>query len=170
MNAPAESPERIRELVALYCRTHYDVTLPDGGTATLRIGEPLPRAITGWIDRDAFALYLSACNPHSQPLPEARNIERMAQLRLRLRHADARWLEGCGRLPGEAWCEPSLLVAGLPLDRLDRLADEFEQNASVRAAPTGIARLRIHRHGWREHLPPTDAIEAGDAQTGAAQT
>ena len=42
----SDSPTRVRELLALYRRTHYDVTLPDGNAATLRIeAPPVPAVI-----------------------------------------------------------------------------------------------------------------------------
>ena len=53
-----ESPPQIAELLALYRHTHYDVTLPDGSDATLRIGAPSPPALVEWIGTDRHASYL----------------------------------------------------------------------------------------------------------------
>lgn len=145
---PRESPERIGELLALYRRTHYEVGLPDGAIATLHIGAPPPRAIADWIGANGFALYLTACNPRSHILPADQNRERMTRLRRRLEHVGAHWLEGCGRIPGATWSEPSLLVAGISLDRVDRAACDFEQNAGVRIVANEPVRLRIYRRDW----------------------
>jgi hypothetical protein len=149
MNGAREPPAQIAELLALYRRTHYDVDLAQGGTATLRIGAPPPPSVADWIGTDTYAIYLTACNPHSQALPPERNAERMAALRDALGNTGARWLEGRGGIPGQDWSEPSLLVAGLALEDADRLARAFGQNASVRIAAVAPACLRLHRSDWR---------------------
>lgn len=149
MSDARESPAQIAELLALYRRTHYDVDLPQGGTATLRIGAPPPADIAAWIGADACAIYLTACNPRSQVLPPERNAARMAELRDALGKIGARWLEGRGGIPGQDWSEPSLLVAGVAPDAADRLARAFGQNASVRIAVSAPACLRLHRSDWR---------------------
>lgn len=166
MNAPRESAERIRELLALYRRTHYDVTLPDGNTATLRIGASPPPPVAGWIGADAFAVYLTACNPHSLPLPDADNARRMSELRACLQREGGRWLEGEGSIPGEPWREPSLLVAGIALERVDRIARDFGQNASVIVRPAALARLRWCHHDWEAAMPAADTLEWGDDPDG----
>lgn len=140
-------PSAVR-LLALYRRTYYDVLLPDGDTATLRIGEAPPPAVAAWIGADAQAVYLTACNPRSRALPAAENQARLAELRDVLRAAGARWLDGSAAIPGQSWREASLLVAGLPLARLDALARQFEQNASVHVRADAPARLRLHRRAW----------------------
>jgi hypothetical protein len=159
MSDARESPAQVAELLALYRRTHYDVDLPQGGTATLRIGAPPPADIAAWIGADAYATYLTACNPQSQALPPERNAERMAALRKALSEAGARWLEGRGSMPGEDWSEPSLLVAGLALEAADRIARSFEQNASVRIAVSAPARLRLHRSDWRARVAAAADLE-----------
>lgn len=162
MNAPRESTERIHELLELYRRTHYDVTLPDGNAATLRIGVPPPQTVAAWIGTDAFAAYLTACNPHSLPFPDASNARRMARLRERLQRESARWLEGEGSIPVEPWCEPSLLVAGIALRRIDRIVCDFGQNASVVVRPAMPVRVRLHRDDWKAALPAADDLEWAD--------
>lgn len=158
MSGARESPAQIAELLALYRRTHYDVDLAQGGTATLRIGEP-PPSVAAWIGTDAHAIYLTACNPHSQALPSERNAERMAALRDALGATGARWLEGRGGIPGQDWNEPSLLVAGLALEDADRVARAFGQNASVRVGASAPARLRLHRSDWRTQVAAAADLE-----------
>lgn len=140
-----DSPQRIIEYLALYRRTHYDAVLPDGTRVTLRIGAPAPLPIVDWIGADRFAVFLSACNPQSHPLTPAENRVRTADLRLRLRATNARWLEGEGAIRGERWSEPSLLVAGLALESIDALARHFDQNAAVRVDTSAPVRLRLYR-------------------------
>ncbi|MDR2013797.1 MAG: DUF3293 domain-containing protein [Rhodanobacter sp.] len=147
--------EHIHALLALYRATHYDIALDDGTCATLRIGQMLPRALLDWLGASCLATYLTACNPHSHPLPEVENEKRMNTLRQRLRALPCRVLDGVGHLPGAAWREPSVFVADLPLADIDALAREFEQNAVVTAAPHEACRLRLYRADW------PSVIEAG---------
>ncbi|HEY0230794.1 MAG TPA: DUF3293 domain-containing protein [Dokdonella sp.] len=159
MTAPArETPPRVLELIALYRRTHYGVVLPDASQATLRVGEAAPPAVVEWIGAAGFAIYLTACNPCSMALTHEQNDERLTQLRQRLRADGARWLEGRAGIPGEPWCEPSLLVAGVSLAHGDALADRFEQNATVVVDAASPVRLRIRREDWRVHLDATPYI------------
>lgn len=157
-----QPPPRIAELLALYRRTHYDVALPGGDSATLRIGEPPPPAVTAWIGGDGYAVYLTACNPRSEVLTTDDNEARMADLRRRLYVAGTRWLEGSAAIPGQPWREPSVLVAGLPLRRIDALARAFGQNASVHVRTDAPARLRLHRSDWRGLVQADDALESDD--------
>lgn len=158
----SDSPARIAELLELYRCTHYATTLPNGSRATLRIGMPAPPDIAAWIGADAFAVYLTACNPRSRRLPDDSNAQRMDELRACLRREGARWLEGEGRLPAESWSEPSLLVTGLPLACLDALARDFGQNASVHVRAGERARLRLHRDDWRAQPLAADLERDGD--------
>lgn len=146
-----DSPARIRELLALYRRTHYEVRLPDGAAATLRVGENLPARVAGWLGADDVAVYISACNPCSRALADADNAARMDALRARLRTLGARWLEGSAGIPGEDWREASLLVAGIELSEIDRLARDFGQDAVLVAAHSRHVALRLYRDDWRAH-------------------
>lgn len=139
-----QAPPLTDALLEVYRAAHYDVELADGTIATLRVGHQPPPAVVEWIGADAFAVYLTACNPGSQPLPEASNATRMTALRNRLRELEARWLEGRGHMPGDAWSEPSVLVTRAPLTVVDRLARAFGQNAVVHVALDARARLRVY--------------------------
>ena len=156
---PRESRVRVLELVELYRRTRYEVTLPQGTLATLCIGEPAPPMLARWIGADGFAIYLTACNPHSVALTKAQNDSRLARLRTRLRALGARWLEGVAGIEEDTWLEPSLLVGGVPAARCDRLAFEFQQNASVGVDASAPARLRIYRQDWRGALHGASDID-----------
>lgn len=158
----SDSPERVRELLALYRRTHYGVVLADGGGATLRIGAMPPQAIADWIGADDSAFYLTACNPRSQALSDADNAARMDVLRERLRHANARWLEGCAGIPGEPWSESSLLVAGIDIAGADRLARDFGQDAALAVARDRRVALRLYRDDWRAQAGDNFDIEWAD--------
>ena len=155
----SDSPARVRELLALYRRTHYDVTLPDGNAATLRIEAPPVPAVIEWIGADGCAIYLTACNPRSRALADADNEARMAALRRRLRDAGARWLEGSAGIPGESWREASLLVAGIDVAGADRFAREFGQDAALVVARGRRVALRLYRKYWRAHVDDERGIE-----------
>ncbi|MEO6688454.1 MAG: DUF3293 domain-containing protein [Dokdonella sp.] len=148
--APDETAAQIRDLLAMYRRTHYRVALPDHTGSTIRIGVAAPDPITNWIGTDDFAAYLTACNPYSQSLSDRQNDERLAELRDRLHKAGARFLEGIASVPDESWFEPSLLVNGIPLIAIDAIASRYEQNAVVIVPARGDARLRVYRAAWRD--------------------
>lgn len=162
-----ESPTRIRELIALYHATHYDVLLPAGAAATLRIGEGLPAALRGWIDDGHGAFFISACNPCSQQLSPAENEGRHLSLRERLRLSPCRVLEGTGHVPGATWREPSLFVTDIDMASIDRLATEFGQNAIVFAPSAGNARLRLYRTDWLDALRGEAGIDWAASTPGA---
>ncbi|MEO7324895.1 MAG: DUF3293 domain-containing protein [Dokdonella sp.] len=155
--APDETSVQIRELLALYRRTHYCVVLPDHSGSTIQIGATAPGAIANWFGNDEFAAYMTSCNPRSQTLSDRQNDERLADLRERLHAAGARFLEGIASVPDEAWFEPSLLVSGIPLAAVDALACLYEQNAVVIVPARALARLRVFRSAWRDAgVDPTD--------------
>lgn len=155
----SDSAARVRDLLALYRRTHYGVVLTDGSDATLRIGALPPQAIADWLGADDPAVYLTACNPRAQALSDADNAARMDVLRERLRDANARWLEGRAGIPGEAWNEASLLVAGIDIVRADRLARDFGQDAALVAARDRRVALRLYRDDWRVHVDSCFDVE-----------
>jgi hypothetical protein len=144
---PKDTAARIRALIALYRESHYDVRLPNGRAATLRIGEPAPAPVARWVGKDAAAFYVTSCNPRSTSLPKAENDERLEMLRAELCARNCRWLEGAGHIPGEAWREECLLVSGIDGGEADEIARRYDQNSIVvvRAAVT----LRIYRNDWR---------------------
>ena len=143
-----DPPARIRALLASYRDTHYDVAMPDGHTTTLRVGRPACADILAWMESLPFAAFIGAANPHSRLLADTDNMLRHAALQSRLRSMPCRFLPGLGHVPGQAWRENALMVAGLDLRMLDALAGEFGQNATLMVPRTGLARLRIHRPEW----------------------
>jgi uncharacterized protein DUF3293 len=155
----ADSIERINALLALYRESHYDVALPDGGTATIRVSAPLPEPVLRWIGRDCVAVYMTACNPHSQSLPAAENEQRLERLRARLRERGCAFLEGAGHVPGESWREPSLLIRGIDDAVIDGLVREYEQNAVLVMRPPAAAVMRIYRPDWEAAIGAVVDIE-----------
>jgi hypothetical protein len=145
---PKDTAARIRALIALYRESHYDVRLPNGRTATLRIGEPAPVPVARWIGDDDIAFYVTSCNPYSSSLPKAENDERLELLREELRATRYRWLEGAGHVPGEAWRENCLLVSGIGGEEADAIARRYDQNSIVVVPSKAAVKLRIYRPEW----------------------
>jgi hypothetical protein len=130
-------------LLRLYAACHYDVRLPGGRRATLRVGQPLPAPLAEWLADAPFAAFITAYNPRSQPQPAAHNRAALRTLLREIRGvAGARLLPGVGHLPGQRWREPSLLVAGLALTAVDALACRHSQNAIVLAHRNAATQLR----------------------------
>lgn len=156
---PAEPASRAIELVAFYRSTHYAVTLPDGSTASIRVGESAPAAIAAWIGPSPCAWYLTACNPRSEPLPDAGNEARMSALRDDFTRAGCRFLSGVASIPGQAWRERSFLVAGLGAATAATLLERYGQNAAVRVPRNGPATLWLQRADWRGHVADAADLE-----------
>lgn len=88
------------------------------------------------------AVFITACNPGSQPHSPAANQAAQARLREELnRHAE-QVIEGSSSDPSGAWpAEPSLLALGVELDVAQALGRQFGQNALVWAGADAIPRL-----------------------------
>ena len=102
-----EPIERIRALLALYRESQYDVELPAGGIATIRVGESAPAQITEWIGASEFAAFMTACNPHSRSLNDDENEHRLDALRRQVLQHGGAFLAGAGHIPGERWRDPN---------------------------------------------------------------
>ncbi len=92
------------------------------------------------------AVFITACNPGSQPQSPAANQAAHARLHEELsRHTD-QIIEGTGSDPSGAWpAEPSLLALGVELDVAEALGRQFGQNAIVWAGADAIPRLMLLR-------------------------
>lgn len=133
------------ELLQLYRATHFEVRLPSQATrACLRIGQPLPAAVQAWLADAPLCAFITAYNPYSQTQAAALNRAAQQTLLQQLKHLQARWLPAVGRIPGQTWREPSLLVADIALDAVDALAWRHSQNAVVVAHRPANAQLRIY--------------------------
>jgi len=144
-----DTPERVNALIALYRESRYDVELPRGGTATLRIGAVAPAPVKRWIGDDGVAFYMTACNPRSTSLTREENEARLEALRAELRARGCRWLEGAGYIPGESWREECLLVSGIDPGEADELARRHDQNSILVVPAKAEVTLRIYRPDWR---------------------
>lgn len=148
-------------LLQLYLVSQYEVRLPAGpARSVLRIAQPLPPPLRHWLGDNPHCAFITAYNPYSQLRDAPRNRSAQRRLLAQLQDAGARCLPGAGRVPGQPWREPSLLVSGLDLPTLDRLAAEHGQNAVVTAAAAGPVRLRLYGDGWgAEHAEFIDLAD-----------
>jgi len=158
MTMSVETPARIRALLALYRESHYDVELPDGGIATIRVGALAPPSIVRWLGTST-GVYMTACNPHSRSLPREENEQRLAELCSELRARKGRFLEGAGHVPGASWREPSVLISGIDEDGADALARRHQQNCTVIVRKAAPATMRIYRPDWQAAIGATADIE-----------
>lgn len=105
-----------------------------------------------WIDATALSLagspppaaLISACNPHSQLLPECENVQRHEHLQREIETGGYRWWPARGRSADAAWVEPGFLVLA-PLAQVDFWARAFGQHAVWLAPRPGCAAsLRVY--------------------------
>lgn len=110
---------------------------------TLRVDEANPALLDLQETRGVrVSVYLTACNPGSQLLPEAENADRQARLRSTLVARAHPLYEGIGRHPGGGWPgEPSFLILGLELAEAVALGREWGQRAILSAGADAIPRL-----------------------------
>lgn len=112
--------------------TDYRVRLARGGCAVIRVGQPLPAALRGFLHGpDEPWGFVTAWNPVSVAQPRFANRMRQRELRDVLRAQGFRFLAGAGVGP-DGWREPSLFVCGIDFDTLDALSRRFRQAAIVR--------------------------------------
>jgi hypothetical protein len=136
-------------LVDAYRACHFEVRRLNGGARdALRIGAPLPAAVADWLGDSPLCAFITAYNPQSTAQPAQDNRRAQRELLRQLRDHGARWRPGVGRIPGQPWREPSLLVAGLDLDAIDGLAWRHSQNAVVLAHRNAPAKLRLYGAEW----------------------
>ena len=153
-----DTPARIAALIALYRESHYDVALPRS-VATLRVGGNVPPPVRRWLGSDSVAFYLTACNPRSTSLPKEDNDARLEALRVELRARGCRFLEGAGYIPGEAWREECLLVAGIDTAGVDEIVRRYDQNSILVVPATSAVTLRIYRPDWHAVAGDTPDLE-----------
>lgn len=146
-------------LVQAYRDCHFEVRrIPGGARDTLRIGEPLPAAVSAWLADAPLCVFITAYNPRSTAQSAHDNRRAQRELLRQLRQHGARWRPGVGRIPGQPWREPSLLAAGLDLAAIDALAWRLSQNAIVLAHRNATAQLRLYGAQWAALADATTMI------------
>lgn len=128
-------------LLAAYRAAEY--VIPVGGrVCRFRVDCPMPAPLAAWLDAEGPAGWLSAFNPGSRQLPILENLRRHQALWHRLQAEGFTASAGYAADPAGTWPdETSLLVPGIGLPRLNRLALEFGQVAFLWLEPGKPARL-----------------------------
>jgi hypothetical protein len=135
-------------LLTAYRDATYEI-FADGQLIPLTIGGPLPPECRPPASGCVHAL-LTACNPGSIRLADEDNAQRMQRLHDRLSNLAIEWSPALGCSPDGPWLEPSCWLTDVDVERVDALAAEFEQNASVLVDDRGHVVLRVHRDGLRD--------------------
>lgn len=128
------NPLRLEQL-SEYTQAIYEVDIDGGWVDASKLpldGNTLPAAL------------ISACNPHSQLLPECENVHRHEHLQREIETGGYRWWPARGRSADAAWVEPGFLVLA-PLAQIDAWARAFGQHAVWLAPRSGCAAsLRVY--------------------------
>lgn len=134
------------KLIQCYLATLYQADI-DTDKMTLRIGKHC-ESLSHLLSTKAVqcALYITACNPRSQPRPQ--QINELANHRLYsylFRYTDNIFI-GRSLDPAEKWpAEPSFLALGIDLGTAKILGRHFDQNALVWINNDAIPRLVLLR-------------------------
>jgi len=116
-------------LLAAYRNAEYVVPM-GARLCRFRPDRPAPAPLAAWLADNGPAGWLSAFNPGSRRLSILDNLRRHGALFRRLRLEGRTALAGYAADPAGAWPdETSLLVPGIGLERLNRLALDFGQVA-----------------------------------------
>ena len=90
--------------------------------------------------------FITACNPFSQEVGAAINVERTIRLEADLRETRFKYFEGVGEHPSGNWPgEVSFLVLGIPLEAARALGSRHEQNAVVWSDADAVPQLILLR-------------------------
>lgn len=138
----------MRALREAYAAAHYRVLL-DGGCVIVRIGQPAPAPVQALLAAHGAtrAAVLTACNPRSKPLAQARNAQRQRTLLAALARLGTACVPAVGADPQQRWPpELSVLAIGLARDPASALAASFGQYAWVELMAGAPARLVFTVH------------------------
>lgn len=155
-------------LLAAYRAAEYVIPL-GGSWCRFRIDQPMPPALTAWLDSEGPAGWLSAFNPGSQPLPILDNLARHVALWRRLQAQEFTALAGYAADPKGLWPdETSLLVPAIDLHGVNRIAFEFGQIGFLWLQPGQPARLWLTGASEGRPAPAGHSHAGPDAGAGSA--
>ena len=131
-------------LLHAYRATQYRIA---GQGWYLQIGQAQP-ALLPHYQRLAVqsAVYLTACNPLGELLPDHLNARRMEQLRQTLQHAGWAFTEAFGQDPQGDWPgEASVLIWGMDLPTAKAWGQQWQQNALLFCGADAVPQLILLR-------------------------
>ena len=126
-----------------YCIAH------EGDRCVIRIGEPTPARLAGWVRRYAGsgrAWLITACNPGAAILDTDRNRGRTEFLRHWVATRATAWLSSVNEAADGRWPdEPGVLAAGIEEGLMRALARRLGQLAIVQVPATApVSLLWLH--------------------------
>ena len=133
---------RIATLADAYAVANYRWEL-GGRWHALRLGQPAPELEAQYPQAAVFGL-LSAWDPHSIPRAETVNRSADEALHTVLLASGLPYRAGFSSAANRSWREPSWVVAGMPLEELDRLALRFGQLGTLGWLRGEPVRLRMY--------------------------
>ncbi len=136
--------ESATDLLEAYMSTIYQVRLPGGCRVSLVPGNVLPVALGNLCaSDDTTCALITAWNPHSSRTSSHSNHLAMRSLRQQLFQLEPQYyLPAISRAPDGDWREVQLFVAGIKVTELDKLAQNFHQNAILVGTPTSKLTMR----------------------------
>ncbi len=139
--------ESATDLLEAYMSTIYQVRLPGGRRVSLIPGNVLPVALGNLCASDDTACALiTAWNPRSRKASSHSNHLAMRSLCQQLFQLAPQYsLPAISRALDGNWREVQLFVAGITVTELDKLAQNFHQNAILVATP--ISKLTLRHYG-----------------------
>jgi hypothetical protein len=131
--------------IQAYLETEYRVHGEPG--FTLRVGKASADLLSAHRRQKADgSVFLTACNPFSEPLDGAANAARQAALAKELSSRGLAFQPGIGQHPSNSWPgEDSFLVFGMTLDAAKVLGARFEQNGFVWSGADAVPQLILLR-------------------------
>jgi len=120
------------QLIKAYRQASY-VVFGDDSEIVLKVGKVSPELVSIMKNNHVnCAAFLTAYNPHSQPLELIVNEQSQAKLIGELQTLNINYLLGEGRDDSGKWlAESSVLALGINLQNAEILANQFKQNAFV---------------------------------------
>jgi hypothetical protein len=132
------------DTIAAYKSTRFEVTLPNGAVAVVKVGQPLPAALKAAIGEGHSVSIVTAWNPFSTMLKDDANESRNTALKSDLSRRGLQTLPAIGRDAHSPWSELSFAVLDVDRASLNELLVTHEQNAVVHVPAGGLAALVFH--------------------------
>lgn len=134
-----------RHVIQAYLEAHYHVH--GNAPTTLKVGEAdASLAALHEAAGVACSVFITACNPFSEKVGDALNVERQQAFAHVLRQRGLSFIDGLGQHPTNGWAgEASFLVLGLTLEDARALGTQHGQNAIIWSGADAVPQLILLR-------------------------
>jgi hypothetical protein len=128
-----------------YAETEYHVSALS--PFILKVGHQSPELQAAYAEMEAdTAFFITACNPFSEILPNAENLELQKNLATELAARKLKFLNAVGKHPESDWPgEAGYLVFGLSQDEANAMGAQWRQNAIVYCDSNAVPELVLLR-------------------------